>query len=83
LIVTVQEGKTMIQRNSRESSVVTPDYPSYRTLLRKVNDALEDKEKFYIDRVSTAFVCTITVPVPSCRAALRNCTYSYHYARKG
>jgi hypothetical protein len=73
---------TTILRNSRDSSVVTPDYPSYRTLLRKVNEALEGKEQFYIDRVSTAFV-KIMVPVPSCRAALRNCTQRYHYARKG
>jgi hypothetical protein len=56
LIVAVEQGKTTIKRNSRDSSVVTPDYPSYRTLLRKVNDALEDKEKFYINKVSTAFV---------------------------
>jgi hypothetical protein len=54
--VTVQAGTTTIQRNSRDSSVVTPDYPSYRTLLRKVNLALEGKEPFYIDRVSTALV---------------------------
>jgi hypothetical protein len=47
---------TTILRNSRDSSVVTPDYPSYRTLLRKVTEALEGKEQFYIDRVSTAFV---------------------------
>jgi hypothetical protein len=52
----VQVGKTTIQRNSRESNVVAPDYPSYRTLLRKVGEALEGKDQFYIDRVSMNFV---------------------------
>jgi hypothetical protein len=55
-LVAVQVGKTTIQRNSRESNVVAPDNPSYRTLLRKVGDALEGKDQFYIDRVSMNFV---------------------------
>ncbi|PSN58157.1 Hexamerin [Blattella germanica] len=46
----VQSGKTTITRNSRDSSVVSPDYQSYRTLMRKVYDAYEGKDKFYYDR---------------------------------
>jgi hypothetical protein len=34
---------------------VAPDYPSYRSLLRKVGDALQGKDQFYIDRVSMDF----------------------------
>lgn len=49
----VQTGKTTIQRNSRESNVVASDYPSYRTLLRKVGDALEGKDQFYIDKTES------------------------------
>ncbi|XP_069705748.1 hexamerin-like [Periplaneta americana] len=46
----VQAGQTTIQRNSRDSYVVTPDYPSYRTLFRKVEDAYQGRDQFYIDR---------------------------------
>jgi hypothetical protein len=59
--VAVQAGKTTIQRNSRDSNVVAPDFPSYRTLLRKVGEALEGKDQFYIDKVSLRSVTTTSI----------------------
>ncbi|KAJ9574109.1 hypothetical protein L9F63_008523 [Diploptera punctata] len=46
----IQAGKTTITRSSRDSSVVSHDYQSYRTLFRKVFDAYEGKEQFYYDK---------------------------------
>jgi hypothetical protein len=48
----VQAGKTMIERNSKDFSVVSPDPDSYRTMYKKVQDAFESKTQYYIDKVS-------------------------------
>nr|AIO11839.1 hemocyanin-like protein [Coptotermes formosanus] len=46
----VQVGKTVIERNSHDSSIVAPTPDSYRTFWKKVTDAVEGKTQYYIDR---------------------------------
>jgi hypothetical protein len=50
----VKVGKTLIERNSHDSSVIAPDPDSYWTMYKKVKDAVEGKSQYYIDRVSTS-----------------------------
>jgi hypothetical protein len=50
----VNVGKTVIERNSKDSSIIAPTPESYRILFKKVNDALEGKTKYFIDKVSSA-----------------------------
>lgn len=52
-LLTVTAGKTVIERHSRDFTSVVPDQYSVRTLKKIVENALEDKEVFYIDPVST------------------------------
>nr|CAD7592475.1 unnamed protein product [Timema genevievae] len=46
----VNVGTTVIERNSRDSSVAVPDAPSFRYILNHVDAALEDKEEYFIDK---------------------------------
>nr|CAD7194817.1 unnamed protein product [Timema douglasi] len=46
----VNVGTTVIERNSRDSSVAVPDAPSFRYILKHVDAALEDKEEYFIDK---------------------------------
>jgi len=50
----VQAGKTVIERNSQDSSIISPIPDSYRTIYKKVQDAIDGKTKYYIDKVSSA-----------------------------
>jgi hypothetical protein len=50
----VQAGKTVIERNSQDSSIISPTPDSYRTFYKKVHDAIDGKSKYYIDKVSSA-----------------------------
>ncbi|KAK7867774.1 hypothetical protein R5R35_001194 [Gryllus longicercus] len=42
-------GKTVIERSSRDSSAVVPDQTITRVLLKKVEDAIEGREPYYVD----------------------------------
>jgi len=56
----VSTGKTVIERNSHDSTIVSPDRDSYRTLYRKVQDAIDGKSQYLIDGVGIAcehFTC--------------------------
>jgi hypothetical protein len=48
----VQVGKTVIERNSEDFSVISPDPDRFRTMYKKVQDAFDSKTQYYIDRVS-------------------------------
>lgn len=46
----VQAGQTSIERNSRDSNVVASEQQSYRNMFRKINEAVEGKGQYYIDK---------------------------------
>jgi hypothetical protein len=50
----VQAGKTVIERNSEDFSVIAQDPERYRTMYKKVQDAFDSKTQYFIDRVSTS-----------------------------
>jgi hypothetical protein len=52
-VFSVLAGKTVIERNSHDSSVISPDPESYWTMYKKMKEAYEGKSQYYIDRVST------------------------------
>ncbi|XP_069705755.1 allergen Cr-PI-like [Periplaneta americana] len=45
----VEAGKTVIERKSHDSSIISDSHDSYRNLFKKVSDALEGKDQYYID----------------------------------
>jgi hypothetical protein len=51
-VVTVQAGKTVIERNSEDFSVISHDPDRYRTMYKKVQDAFDSKTQYFIDKVS-------------------------------
>ena len=48
----LKNGKTVIERNSKDSTVSVPDFTSFRVLSKKVEDALQGKSQFYVNDVS-------------------------------
>ncbi|XP_069705756.1 allergen Cr-PI-like [Periplaneta americana] len=46
----VKAGKTVIERKSHDSSIISDSHDSYRILLKKVTNGLQGKDQYYIDR---------------------------------
>jgi hypothetical protein len=48
----VNKGTTVIQRKSSESSVTIPDRETTKTLVRRVEDALQGKATYTVNKVT-------------------------------
>jgi hypothetical protein len=49
--VAVNKGTTVVQRKSSESSVTIPDRETTKTLVKRVDDALEGKTTYKMNKV--------------------------------